>query len=141
MCVAVNCWPTFGSGASKQRPQCLQNRVSLRFSSAQPGHFLMATAFTHKSYLLHDHEQRKRIQREKGESFPFINYLQGNVPYALQVNLHPPCGRNALSFPDLPRCEPIKAHGNWRAIHGLSAQHKVSVGVQHTCTALRMQCR
>ena len=68
--VAVDRWPSSGTGASKQRPQCLQNRLSLMFSSAQFGHFLMAAAFAHKSYLLHDHEQHKKIQPEVKESRP-----------------------------------------------------------------------
>ena len=65
VCVAVDHWITSGSGASKQRPQCLQNRLSLIFSSAQSGHFLMITAFVDQYSLLHDPEQHKRIQPEE----------------------------------------------------------------------------
>jgi hypothetical protein len=66
------------------------------FSSAQSGHFVMAAAFTSKSFLLHDHEQPKKIQPEvkqscpqivrfvSRESFQTTSYLRANVPYASQ---------------------------------------------------------
>ena len=66
--VGIIHWISSGLGASKQRPHCLQNRLSLMFTSAQSGHFLMAAAFFDKCYLLHDHEQRKKIQAEVKEN-------------------------------------------------------------------------
>jgi hypothetical protein len=77
------------------------------FSSAQFGHFLMAAAFAHKSYLLHDHEQHKKIQpevkenrRKSGalvswESFPAISYPQGYTAYLPVAGHRQPFGRNA----------------------------------------------
>src|SRR5687767_6350927 len=70
VCAAIDSWTMSGSGVSKQCPQCVQNRLSVIFSSVQSGHFLMAAAFTYKYSLLHDCEQHKRIQPEANESRP-----------------------------------------------------------------------
>lgn len=100
VCVAGAHLTTSGSGANKQRPQCLQNRLSKIFSSAQSGHLLMAAAFVHKSYLLHDHKHHKKIQplikestRQLGalvswEGFPAISNPLANVPYVLSKGHH-----------------------------------------------------